>query len=220
MNIDFSELCANLNYHFKRTNLLKNALTLGFGDHFKGYERLEFLGDRVLGLTIASILFEEFEEEEGSLARRFAELTKAETLAIVAKQIHIEKYVTCAHNEKYINLTDSVLSDLCEALIAAIYLDSNFEKAAEIVRFFWTPLIKAQVKPPVDCKTKLQEIAQAKKLPLPVYTELERTGPDHTPIFKMQVSVKGFSSCIAEGKSKKEASQKAAEEMILEINKK
>lgn len=219
MNSNFLELFDKLNYNFRNKEILKNALTLGFGDHFKGYERLEFLGDRVLGLTIASILFEKFEEEEGSLARRFAELTKAETLAIIAKQLHVEKYVFCAHNEKFINLTDSVLSDLCEALIAAVYIDSNFETAEKIIRSLWMPFIDSQIKPPVDSKTKLQEIVQAKKLPLPVYVELERIGPDHNPIFKMQVNVKGFCSCIAEGKSKKEASQKAAEKMIWEIKK-
>lgn len=218
MDVNFSDLFDKLNYSFKNKEVLRNALTLGFGDHFKGYERLEFLGDRVLGLTIASLLFEKFKEEEGSLARRFAELTKAETLAIIAKQLHIEKYVTCAHNEKFINLTDSVLSDLCEALIAAIYIDSNFETAEEIIRFLWMPFIISQAIPPVDSKTKLQEIVQAQKLPLPIYTELERIGPDHNPVFKMQVCVKGFHNCVATGKSKKEASQKAAEKMILEIN--
>ena len=116
-------------------------------------------------------------------------------------------------------MTVSVLSDICEAVIAAIYCDSDFETAADFVRKHWKNLMYELALPPVDAKTRLQEAAQARKLPLPVYTELERTGPDHSPVFTMQVEVRGFEPCKASGASKREASQAAAAELLEKMKK-
>lgn len=216
-----TELYAVLGYSFKSASLLQRALTLGFGDHINGYERLEFLGDRVLGLTVATMLFENFPTEpEGDLARRFAELTRAETLAIVSEKLGFQNYITCLHSEQKPALTKAIMSDVCEAVIAAIYCDSGtFETAADFVRTHWEGLMHELVLPPVDAKTRLQEVAQARKLPLPVYTELERTGPDHSPVFTMQVEVQGFEPCKASGASKREASQAAAAELLGKMKK-
>ncbi|MCQ2914964.1 MAG: ribonuclease III [Alphaproteobacteria bacterium] len=219
MEKDFNKLASLLGHEFKDINLLKRALTLGFADHFSGYERLEFLGDRVLGLTVAKMLYQTFpKEEEGDLAKRFAHLVDEKTLAKVAKELTLDKYVICAHNERITNLTDSVIADICEATFAAIYLDSNFETAENFVKNIWKDLVKASKLPPVDSKTRLQELLQQHGYPLPTYTELERKGPDHEPIFVMEVSVKGLNSCTGIGKSKKEASQNAAQKMIDEFN--
>mgnify|MGYP002517389097 CR=1 FL=1 len=220
MKKSVTELYGVLEYEFKDESLLKRALTLGFGDHFNGYERLEFLGDRVLGLTVATMLFESFPNEpEGDLARRFAQLTRAETLAIVAEKLGFRNYLTCLHSGSKNDVTTSVLSDICEAVIAAIYRDGDFETAAAFVRKHWEKLMYELALPPVDAKTRLQEAAQARKLPLPVYTELERKGPDHNPVFVMQVEVQGFEPCFAEGASKREASQKAAAELLRKMKK-
>ncbi len=218
--VNVSELYGVLGYSFKDETLLRRALTLGFGDHFNGYERLEFLGDRVLGLTVATMLFESFPNEpEGDLARRFAQLTRAETLAIVSEKLGFKNYLTCLHSGTKADVTKAVLSDICEAVIAAIYRDSDFETAAAFVRKHWEKLMHELALPPVDAKTRLQEAAQARKLPLPVYTELERTGPDHSPVFVMQVEVQGFEPCTARGPSKREASQNAAAEMLGKMKK-
>lgn len=215
-----SELYGVLDYSFKDESLLRRALTLGFGDHINGYERLEFLGDRVLGLTVATMLFESFPTEaEGDLARRFAQLTRAETLAVVSEKMGFKNYLTCLHSGTKNDVTVSVLSDICEAVIAAIYCDSDFETAADFVRKHWKNLMYELALPPVDAKTRLQEAAQARKLPLPVYTELERTGPDHSPVFTMQVEVRGFEPCTASGASKREASQAAAAELLEKMKK-
>ncbi len=205
---DYDKLCEILDYTFNDKALLEQAFTLGFGDYYKGYERLEFLGDRVLGLIISRMLFENFpNENEGDLARRFSDLTKTETLALIAKSLDFHKYVIM---EKKIHITKMILCDICEALIGAIYLDAGLEKAQEFVNLHWQKLMKQLELPPVDPKTRLQEWAQGRKRSLPVYTQISRTGPDHNPVFVMQVELKGLRKVRAKGKTKREASQNAA----------
>ena len=212
---DLSELYPVLEHDFNDPALLKRALTLGYGDHFNGYERLEFLGDRVLGLSVARMLYENYgNEAEGGLARRFADLTRAETLAEIAERLGLRKYVFC---ESQNDLTLSVMSDVCEAVLAALYLDAGFDTARAFVQKHWAKHMLEFKKPPVDAKTKLQEWAQAKKKPLPVYTEIERTGPDHSPVFVMKVSVVGCKDAQGRGASKREASQKAAEALLKAV---
>ncbi|MBO4519827.1 MAG: ribonuclease III [Alphaproteobacteria bacterium] len=212
---DLAELYPALGYNFKSKKLLKQALTLGFENHFAGYERLEFLGDRVLGVIIADMLFRTFSKEpEGDLARRFTALTRAETLACVAKELQFELYLISAVPSNKPEPTTAVLSDICEAVIAALFLDGGLEAAKQFVARYWTPLMEKLSAPPVDSKTKLQEWAQARKLSLPVYAQISREGPDHNPVFIMQVSVEGFAPVSASGKSKREASQAAAAEFF------
>ncbi|MBR1777905.1 MAG: ribonuclease III [Alphaproteobacteria bacterium] len=216
--IDYAELYAVLGYTFKKKKLLKQALTLGYGNHFSGYERLEFLGDRVLGVIVADMLFHSFPDEpEGDLARRFTDLTRAEALAFVAHELHFERYLISAVPSNKPDLTKAVLSDVCEAVIAALYLDGGLTAAENFVKQYWTPLMEKLAAPPIDAKTKLQEWAQAHKLDLPVYIQQDRTGPDHDPVFVMQVSVRGVEPVCASGKSKREASQNAAAELLKKI---
>lgn len=218
---DYRALYPELGYTFKNEKLLKQALTLGFDNHFAGYERLEFLGDRVLGVTIAEMLFLSFPNEtEGDLARRFVALTCADALASIAQELHLQIYLKSAVRTNKPNLTKAVLSDVCEAVIAALFLDGGFETAKQFIVRYWTPLMKKISSPPIDAKTKLQEWALARKLPLPVYTELERSGPDHNLQFVMQVSVVGAEPTSATGKSKREASQKAAAELLKRLEEK
>ncbi len=216
---DLTDLYPALGHEFKSKKLLKQALTLGFENHFAGYERLEFLGDRVLGVIVANMLFHVFSKEpEGDLARRFTALTRAETLAFVTEELHFDRYLISAVPSNKPDLTKAVLSDICEAVIAALFLDGGFEVAQQFVVRYWTPLMEKLSAPPVDSKTKLQEWAQARKLPLPVYTQLDRKGPDHNPVFMMQVAVSGFEPICASGASKKEASQNAAAEFLKRLD--
>ena len=216
---DCSELYPVLGHSFVNKKLLKQALTLGFENHFAGYERLEFLGDRVLGVIIAEMLFHTFPKEpEGALARRYTALTRAETLAVIARDLSFDKYLTSAVPTNKPDLTTAVLSDVCEAVIAALFLDGGLETAKQFVVRYWTAQMENIVAPPVDSKTKLQEWAQAKKLPLPVYTQQSRRGPDHNPVFVMQVSVEGYEPVSASGQSKKEASQNAAAELLKRLD--
>lgn len=208
---EIADLYPVLGYEFKSKKLLKQALTLGFENHLAGYERLEFLGDRVLGVIVADMLFHTFSKEpEGDMARRFTALTRAEPLASVSKELHFDRYLISAVPSNRPDLTTAVLSDICEAVIAALFLDGGLEAAKQFVVRYWTPLMEKLSAPPVDSKTKLQEWAQARKLPLPVYTQVSREGPDHDPVFVMQVTVEGFDPVSASGKSKREASQAAA----------
>ena len=217
---DCTELYPRLGYAFKEKKLLQQALTLGFGDHFSGYERLEFLGDRVLGVIVAQMLYQHFPHEaEGDLARRFSDLTRAETLAAVSRKLQFSEYIISAAPSNKPELTKAVLSDVCEAVIAALFLDGGFEAARQFVVRYWEDPMNKFTAPPVDSKTKLQEWVQARGLPLPEYTQLDRTGPDHNPVFTMQVTVKGHPVVSAVGKSKREASQAAAAELLKKVTK-
>lgn len=215
---DCTDLYPCLGYSFNDERLLKQALTLGFGDHFSGYERLEFLGDRVLGVVVAEMLYQHFPHEpEGDLAKRFSDLTRAETLAAISRELNFSRYLISAAPSNKPDLTKAVLSDICEAVIAALFLDGGFEAARQFVVRYWTDPMHKFTAPPVDSKTKLQEWAQARGLPLPEYTQLSRTGPDHNPVFTMQVFVKGQPLVSAGGKSKREASQAAAAELLKRL---
>ncbi len=218
---DIEALSEVLGHRFARRDLLIEALThksaAGDGNANRfGYERLEFLGDRVLGLIIADILLKRFpDEDEGSLAPRFAALVRREALAEVAMKIDLARHLVLAPGEeKSGGRTNSgLLSDACEAIIAALYLDAGLETASRFIVRYWAPLMAAD-KPPRDAKTTLQEWAQERKLRLPVYQTLSREGPPHSPTFTVRVSVEGLPPAEATGRSKRAAEQDAAGEML------
>lgn len=218
-------LAQALGHDFQRRDLLKRAVThpsaTGTKPTRKGgrahYERLEFLGDRVLGLIIADLLFERFPQEaEGALAKRHAALVRGDTLAGVAEQIGLPDVMITAPNEVESGLlhNKAALANACEAVIAALYLDGGLEAARQFVIAYWTPLILADVEPPRDAKTSLQEWAQARGLPLPSYRELERQGPAHDPVFTMEVQVQDFPGEQGAGGSKRQAEQVAAQALL------
>lgn len=214
-----------LSYVFQREGLLEEALT---HPSFQGEagrrrqcnERMEFLGDRVLGLVIAELLFHKFPREEvGALARRHAALVRREALVQVADEIGLAACIRLSRGEEEAGGRNNpgLLSDACEALIAAIYLDGGFEAAREVVRRLWWPLVERDASPPKDAKTVLQEWAQGQGLPLPLYVETDRTGPPHAPVFRVQVTVKGFAAVTASGSSKRMAERAAAEVMLMKV---
>lgn len=181
------------------------------------FQRLEFLGDRVLGLVIATHLLERFSgETEGELALRFADLVRAEALASVAVRLNLNEHVRVSRggSSDRADVTPSILADTCEALIGAIYLDGGLAKAEEFVLREWKDLVEKQTKPPQDAVTSLQIWTQGRSLGLPVYEVISQEGPAHSPNFEVAVAIDGLERLIANGPSKKMATRAAAEKML------
>jgi ribonuclease III len=179
----------------------------------RSYERLEFLGDRVLGLVVADCLWRRFEAEpEGYLTRRHTHLVRREALVRVAETIGLGRYLVLSRSEAAAGAAANpgILADACEALIAAIYLDGGFQAASAFVRRFWRPLIEQMEEPPHDPKTALQEWAQARGLALPVYELVATNGPDHAPLFTVMASVADSDRTTATASSKRLAEARAA----------
>ena len=207
------KLQKTINYHFKNQRLLKDALTLAHANKAATYERLECLGDRVLGLIVADMLLTHHKsEKEGDIAKRFTALVREETLAELAKKIGIPSALITDTPELRDNA--SVLSDVMEALIAAIYKDSGFEAAKTFVEPLYETMLDIDVTPPVDPKTALQEWGHKHNILLPVYKVLSQTGPAHAPLFKVSVKMGNYDEVIAEGTSKKIAEQNAAKSFL------
>jgi ribonuclease-3 len=184
-------------------------------------ERMEFLGDRVLGLVIADLLFKRFpEEEEGTLARRHVALVRRESLASVARTIGLAKYMVMSRGEEESGgrHNPAILADTCEAVIAALYLDGGITAAGNFIRRYWMPLLLEDPEPPKDAKTALQEWAQKRGLELPVYLEIARDGPAHAPVFTVKASVTGLGAKAATGTSKRAAEQAAAAALLLKAD--
>lgn len=204
-----------LGHKFSDPALLQEALTHRSASHGRdnGYERLEFLGDRVLGLCIADMLMEAFPDEpEGALSRRLNALVRQETLAEVAEALGIQDHILVGRAEEDggARTNPAILSDICEALIAALYRDGGLEVARTFIVANWRNRLEKSSRPPKDAKSSLQEWAMARKLPLPEYEIAEKSGPDHAPVFTIQVSVRGREPMQASGESKRNAEQKAA----------
>lgn len=223
---DGVRLQERLGYRFARPRLLDEALT---HSSFQGdggarrcsNERMEFLGDRVLGLVIAHWLYRKFTHEEvGALARRYAALVRRETLVEVAEAIDLAPCVRLSRGEEEAGgrSNPGLLADACEALIAAIYLDGGFEAACSVVESLWQDLIVRDASPPKDVKTLLQEWAQGRGLPLPLYRETERSGPPHAPQFRVEVNVHGLPPVAGTGSSKRAAERAAAELLLRHVH--
>ncbi len=181
------------------------------------YERLEFLGDRVLGLVVADMLLPRFPAEaEGLIALRHAAVVRREALAEVAQSIGLGEMLQIAKGEEEAGEREnpSLLADACEAVIAALYLDGGLAAARAMIERYWLPLIEADRLPPRDAKTSLQEWAQGHGLPLPRYLEVDRSGPAHEPHFTVEVTVQGYDSVRGEGRSKRLAEQAAAKDLF------
>jgi ribonuclease III len=219
-------LTTRLGHKFQDAALLRCALTHASATRGPGgppisYERLEFLGDRVLGLIIAKLLFQRFPQEaEGDLARRLAALVRKETLADVAGELALGRYIDFGPGEQEGGGAEnpSVLADACEAVIGALYLDGGLTAAERFVVPYWTPYLEAEHVPPQDAKTALQEWAQGRALPLPSYHEIAREGPPHEPLFTVEVRVEGQPPATARGRSKRTAEQAAAECLLAQLD--
>ena len=207
-----------LDYRFTERQLLVRALTHSSQSR-DNYERLEFLGDRVLGLVIAEWLIElRPEAEEGELAKTLAALVSRESLREMAKLLDLAQALRMKASEaEHRNLeNNAILADCCEAVIAAVYLDGGIEAARRLIRRCWIVLVEATPQTG-DVKTRLQEWSQAKALGIPDYAEVGRTGPDHSPSFVIEVRIKGRDPARGEGTSKRLAERAAAEAMLRAI---
>jgi ribonuclease-3 len=204
----------------KQPQLFERALT--HGSHGREtYERLEFLGDRVLGLVVAAWLYERFPSEpEGKMSRRYNALVARETCADVGQALDLPRFIRLGRQarEDNANMSDNVVGDVVEAIIGAIYLDCGLDRAEAFVRSNWTPFLEGQRKAPVHPKSALQEVAAEKKLGVPAYEMLARIGPHHAPRFRVRVSLGRHGEAEAEGASKQEAETAAAAALLEKIS--
>jgi ribonuclease-3 len=211
-----------LGYEFRDPSLLDRALThisaTAYGNtRHDSYQRLEFLGDRVLGLCIAEMLFAQFpDEEEGSLSRRLSELVRAEACAEVALVMDLGSAIRLGESEARNGgrKKKALLADVCEAVIAAVYLDGGLEPARALIEKFWHERMLHPRRPLRDAKSALQEWALGRGLSVPSYSEIGRGGPDHNPIFKVEVQLPGLDPAQGEGRTKRVAEQLAAEAFL------
>ena len=212
MKIDYFNLEKKINFKFKDKKLLIKSLTHKSFDKINNNEKIEFLGDRVLGLVIAKKLLEIYpKEKEGILDKKFASLVNKKTCLQVAKNIKLEKYIlTFNSKNRKIIIEDKVQADCCEALIGAIYLDKGFVAAENFILTLWKENIKNSIITQIDAKTKLQEFSLKKYKNLPKYKLISNTGPRHKPIFKVGVKLLNSKYYIGKGASKKDAEQNAA----------
>jgi len=212
MKINYQNLEKKLKISFKNKNLLVKSLTHKSFDKKNNNEKIEFLGDRVLGLVMAKKLLEIYpNEKEGILDKKFASLVNKKTCLEIAKKIELDKYILTFNLRNKKNLIeDKVLSDSCEALIGSIYLDQGFQVVEKVILNLWSDQIKNSIVTHIDAKTKLQEFSLKKFKKLPIYKVISNTGPKHKPLFKVGVKLQDTKFYVSQGKSKKDAEQNAA----------
>tara|TARA_A100000164_G_scaffold94559_1_gene82045 strand:- start:1280 stop:1942 length:663 start_codon:yes stop_codon:yes gene_type:complete len=219
MKINYQILEKKIDFKFKNLKLLTQCLTHKSFNSNDNNEKIEFLGDRVLGLVIAKKLLEIYpDEKEGILDKKFASLVNKKTCLEIAKNINLEKYIlTFNSNNKKNKIEDKIISDSCEALIGAIYLDKGYNASEKVILNLWSNNIKKSVITQVDAKTKLQELSLKKFKTLPSYKLVSNTGPRHKPLFKIGVKLPNTKYFFSSGKSKKDAEQNAAIECLKSL---
>ena len=211
MKINYQELEKKIKIKFTNPKLFIKCLTHKSFDSVNNNEKIEFLGDRVLGLVIAKKLLEIYpDEKEGILDKKFASLVNKNKCLEISKYLKLEKYILIRDSKKKTTIEDKVLADCCEALIGAIYLDRGIVITEKIILELWKEHISASVVTQIDPKTKLQEFSLKKYKKLPIYKLISNTGPRHKPLFKVAVKLTDTDFFTSQGKSKKEAEQNAA----------
>lgn len=222
MSQDLDTLQAAIGHTFNDPSLLKQALThsSAASKRLKSNERMEFLGDRVLGLCLAEMLLESYQDEdEGGIGYRFTALAQRDALARVAGNIGIASEIKLSTGEHMTGGRENpgVLADAVEAVLAAIYLDGGINAARTFVVTHWTAMMREDKRPPKDPKTTLQEWAQGRGLGLPTYKITGQSGPDHQPVFDVSVHLEGAGSAVGEGQNKRNAEQSAAEALLKKL---
>ncbi|MCK5425082.1 MAG: ribonuclease III [Emcibacter sp.] len=216
----YSDLYKVLGYVFTDVALLREALTHPSLEGGKQYQRLEFVGDRVLGLVIAEWLYEEYPgADEGGMASRHTNMVRKETLAEVAVVMKLSGFIHMAKSteDNGGRSKPTILADACEAVIGAVNQDGGYEIARKLVRKYWKCYISQETIGKRDAKTRLQEWVQARHIPIPYYVVTERTGPAHEPFFTIEVRVKDMEPETGKGRSKREAEQDAASKILSSI---
>jgi len=222
MKINPSVLEKKIKLKFKDQNILIKSLTHKSFDSKDNNEKIEFLGDRVLGLIIAKKLLEIYpKEKEGILDKKFASLVNKKKCLEIAKKIDLEKYILVSNpKNKKIKIEDKVIADCLEALIGALYLDQGFNVTEKFILNQWSEHILASVVTQIDAKTKLQEYSLKTFKKLPTYKLISNTGPRHKPLFKVAVKIKNTKFFTGNGSSKKDAEQNAANLCLESVIKK
>lgn len=217
---DIGALEAILDWRFTDRNLLEEALTHSSTRTRTSNERLEFLGDRVLGLVIAEAMVERHPDEtEGQLAPRLNALVSRETCGEIANRIDLGPFLTMARSEAMSGgrRKAALLANAMEAVIAAVYLDGGLDAARGVILRQWRHLLNEQETAPIDAKTKLQEWAQGRGEPVPLYEMTARSGPDHAPVFTMRVTLTSGASAEASAASKRLAERACAEKLLADL---
>ena len=220
--LDYDKIEKIINYNFSNKKFLDQIFvhkSYSISSD-SNYERLEFLGDRVLSLILAKKIYEIYpQDSEGKLDKRLASLINFKTCAKVIKNLNLKNFVKISSAQKKIRTGETkILGDLCESLIGAIYLDSNFKESEKFVLKLWKNELINSKSIKIDSKTQLQEYCLKKFKELPKYNDLFKKGPAHSPIFTVAVSIPYSKEFIAEGTSKQEAQQQAAQLLLKELN--
>ena len=209
-----------ININFKNKNLLVQSLTHKSFNEKHNNEKLEFLGDRVIGLVISKKLLSLYpNESEGVIDKKFSNLVNKKTCSEIGKQLNLKKFIKTGNSFKNFKSSDEkILSDCCEALIGAIYIDQGLSISEKFILKNWQNFIKKSKITEIDSKTKLQEYSLKKYKKLPIYKTFKQIGPNHNPFFKVQVHIYNSKKVIGYGKSKKLAQQNAASQLIKSLN--
>ena len=209
-----------INYSFKKIFLLERALTHKSFDNVINNEKLEFLGDRVLGLVISQKLLEKYpNEKEGIIDKKLANLVNKKTCSQIAKKINLNKFIFIGSSQKKLDRSaNKIIGDCLEAIIGAIYLDNGLKSAEKLILRFWEEHILKSTITLIDSKTKLQEFSLKKFKELPKYVFFKKTGPQHRPLFKTEVQIPNSKKVLGIGSSKKNAQQNAASKLLKILN--
>ncbi len=220
MEKKIKELEKIIKYNFKKPSLLEKALTHKSLDNNINNEKLEFLGDRVLGLVISEKLLDKFpDEKEGIIDKKFANLVNKKTCLLIAKKINLKKFILLGSSHKKLERSaDKISSDCLEAIVGAIYLDGGLKSVEKFILNFWKEFLLKSTVTLIDSKTKLQEFSLKKFKELPKYTFFKKTGPQHRPLFKTEVQIPNSKKIAGIGSSKKKAQQNAAAKLLKILN--
>ncbi len=220
MTKPIKDLESVINYSFKDKNLLLKAVTHKSFHNTNNNEKLEFLGDRVLGLIISKTLLEKYpKEQEGIIDKKFANLVNKKTCVDIAKKLNLKKFLYLGPSHKNLERSvDKIVSDCLEAIVGAIYLDGGIKMSEKFILSFWESYIDQSVITLIDPKTKLQEYTLKKFKKLPKYSFSKKTGPQHNPLFKTEVEIPNSKKTSGTGTSKKNAQQNAAAKLIKMLN--
>ena len=220
MRDKIKELEKIIKYSFKNNLLLTQSLTHKSFDNISNNEKLEFLGDRVLGLVISQKLLEKFpNEKEGIIDKKFANLVNKKTCFLIAKKINLKRFMILGSSHRYLERSaDKIVSDCLEAIIGAIYLDSDLKSVQKFIFNFWEIHLNKSIITLVDSKTQLQEYSLKKFKELPKYVFHKKTGLQHRPFFKTEVQIPNSKKISGTGSSKKNAQQNAASKLLKILN--
>jgi len=219
MKSSINELEKIINYQFKNSLLIKQSLIHKSYDNSNNNEKLEFLGDRVLGLIISKKLIDIYpDEKEGIIDKKYANLVNKKTCLLIAKKITIKKFMSLGSSQtSQLRSAEKIMSDCLEALIGAIYLDGGLKSAEKFILYFWKDYLDKSVNTLIDAKTQLQEYSLKKFKELPKYTFYKNSGPQHGPTFKTYVQIRDSKKVIGIGNSKKKAQQSAASNLLKSL---